>query len=41
MIAPLFRPIGSITGRIAAVVIGLTLLAFVAPFVPDASWWPS
>lgn len=41
MIAHIFRPIGSVTGYIAAVAIGLTLLAFAAPFLPDASWWLS
>lgn len=37
----LFRPISSVTGRIAAVAIGLAVLAFAAPFIPDATWWLS
>lgn len=41
MIAPLFRPIGSATGRAAAVIIAMTVITFAAPFIPDATWWLS
>jgi hypothetical protein len=41
MIAHMFRPIGSVTGWLGAIVAGLVLLAFAAPFIPDATWWLS